>query len=73
MAESDFTPEALAARIAECLDNPAQLIEAAAKARAMGIPDAAERLAGIVESRMPAAGGRSWSTRLHVTFGEIAA
>ena len=39
----------------------------------MGIPDAAERLAAIVESRMPAAGSHSWSTRLHVTFGEIAA
>ena len=73
IAEHDFTPGTLATRIAGCLDNPAQLIEAADQARAMGIPDAAERLAGIVESRMPADGRRSTTARTRTTLGEIAA
>lgn len=73
IAEHDFTPGALATRIAVCLDNPAQLIEAADQARAMGIPDAAERLAGIVESRMPADGRRPTTARTRTTLGEIAA
>jgi UDP-N-acetylglucosamine--N-acetylmuramyl-(pentapeptide) pyrophosphoryl-undecaprenol N-acetylglucosamine transferase len=51
--ESDFTPGVLAARIGEFLDRPGLLVEAAAKALALGIPDAAERLAGLVEDCMP--------------------
>jgi UDP-N-acetylglucosamine--N-acetylmuramyl-(pentapeptide) pyrophosphoryl-undecaprenol N-acetylglucosamine transferase len=53
MAENDFTGPALTARIGDFLDQPGQLAEAAAKALALGIPDAAERLAGFVEGCMP--------------------
>lgn len=56
MAEKDFTMIALAARIADFLNNPAQLADAAAHARAMGIPDAAGRLARVVEDCMPPRG-----------------
>lgn len=73
MAENDFTTETLAARIAGFLDHPARLVEAAAKARAMGIPDAAGRLAGLVEGCMPAGGRRPRPARFRMTLGEIAA
>jgi UDP-N-acetylglucosamine--N-acetylmuramyl-(pentapeptide) pyrophosphoryl-undecaprenol N-acetylglucosamine transferase len=43
-----FTPEALAARLAAFLDEPAELARMAAAARAVGIADAAERLADLV-------------------------
>ncbi len=44
----EFTPEALAARLASLLDAPARLAEMAAAARATGIADAASRLADLV-------------------------
>ena len=59
IAESDFTVAGLAARIGEFLDHPGRLIEAAAKALAMGIPDAAGRLATLVEDCMPAIHGEA--------------
>lgn len=72
MGDSEFTTEAVAARVAGFLEEPQRLAEAAAKAHAMGIPDAAGRLAGLVEERMPVA-GRAGPARLHTILGEIAA
>ncbi|HXQ52311.1 MAG TPA: undecaprenyldiphospho-muramoylpentapeptide beta-N-acetylglucosaminyltransferase [Stellaceae bacterium] len=54
MTESEFTPQALAARLALLLASPAQLEAAARAAHRIGRPDAAERLADIVAA---AAGG----------------
>jgi len=45
-----FRPETLAARLEALLNAPAQLAERAAAARSLGRPDAAERLADLVES-----------------------
>ncbi|MFQ5959547.1 MAG: undecaprenyldiphospho-muramoylpentapeptide beta-N-acetylglucosaminyltransferase, partial [Alphaproteobacteria bacterium] len=53
VAQSAFTPEALAARISAFLDWPSRLAEVAAKARAAGAPEAAVHLADLVERRMP--------------------
>ncbi len=72
MGESEFTAATLAARIAGFLERPSLLDEAAARARAIGMPDAAGRLCGLVEERMPAA-GRAGTARLHSILGEIAA
>lgn len=46
--QSDFTPEALAARISDLAADPAQLTARAAAAKSVGIADAAERLADLV-------------------------
>jgi UDP-N-acetylglucosamine--N-acetylmuramyl-(pentapeptide) pyrophosphoryl-undecaprenol N-acetylglucosamine transferase len=48
MPEHDFTPDALAARLATLLAAPETLITAAAAARNLGMPDAASRLADLV-------------------------
>jgi UDP-N-acetylglucosamine--N-acetylmuramyl-(pentapeptide) pyrophosphoryl-undecaprenol N-acetylglucosamine transferase len=64
--QRDFTSEALAAQVAELIAEPARLVEAAACAKAAGAPQAASRLADLVERCMPANGDRH-----HV--GEIAA
>lgn len=48
MAEKDFTPDTLAARLQGILEHPAQLEQAAAAARALGRPDAARQLADVV-------------------------
>jgi UDP-N-acetylglucosamine--N-acetylmuramyl-(pentapeptide) pyrophosphoryl-undecaprenol N-acetylglucosamine transferase len=48
MAERDFTPDALAGKLAALLDAPDSLLAAAAAARALGMPDAASRLADLV-------------------------
>ena len=52
MPQPDFTPQALAARVAEFLADPAPLAAAAARARAAGTPGAAARLADLVESSL---------------------
>lgn len=49
MAETSFTPEAVTAMVGELMAAPGRLAEVAAAARALGRPDAAERLADIVE------------------------
>jgi UDP-N-acetylglucosamine--N-acetylmuramyl-(pentapeptide) pyrophosphoryl-undecaprenol N-acetylglucosamine transferase len=49
MREPDFTAEALAATIEQFLTTPSLLAVAAEKARAMGAPDATERLADLAE------------------------
>jgi UDP-N-acetylglucosamine--N-acetylmuramyl-(pentapeptide) pyrophosphoryl-undecaprenol N-acetylglucosamine transferase len=49
--QAAFTPARLAAEIAQRLDNPAALRYAADAARALGVPNAAERLADFVISR----------------------
>lgn len=54
MAESEFTSQALVARITELLDQPHRLADAAAHAKAAGTPQAASRLADVVERCMPA-------------------
>jgi len=48
LPQPDFTPESLAARLDAWLDDPAPLAAAADRARAWGIPDAADRLADAV-------------------------
>jgi UDP-N-acetylglucosamine--N-acetylmuramyl-(pentapeptide) pyrophosphoryl-undecaprenol N-acetylglucosamine transferase len=48
MLQNGFTPEALARRLTEILANPETLMEIAAKAKPMGISDAASRLADVV-------------------------
>jgi len=59
MPQDGFTPHALAAMLQRLLDGPATLAEAASCARALGIADAAERLAGVVEQFLPATNGNS--------------
>jgi UDP-N-acetylglucosamine--N-acetylmuramyl-(pentapeptide) pyrophosphoryl-undecaprenol N-acetylglucosamine transferase len=49
MAEADLTPEKLAARFAELMDEPAQLVAAAEAARSLGTPQAVAQLADLVE------------------------
>ncbi|PWB81631.1 MAG: undecaprenyldiphospho-muramoylpentapeptide beta-N-acetylglucosaminyltransferase [Methylocystaceae bacterium] len=46
--QTDFTPEALAARIAAFAADPSLLIERARAAKSVGVADAAERLADVV-------------------------
>jgi len=49
-----FKAETLAARLAGLLDDPSALAEAAKKAKALGYPDAAQRLAEMVLDMLPA-------------------
>ncbi len=49
MPDAAMTPEALGARLAELLSAPEKLVAMAAEAKALGRPDAAERLADLVE------------------------
>jgi UDP-N-acetylglucosamine--N-acetylmuramyl-(pentapeptide) pyrophosphoryl-undecaprenol N-acetylglucosamine transferase len=58
MTEAEFTPEALAARLASLLADPQQLATAAAASRSLSHPDAAERLADLAESLAPLAAGK---------------
>lgn len=48
--QSELTPQRLAEELGKALDDPEQLTEAAAAARAAGRPDAVARLADLVES-----------------------
>ncbi len=48
--EEDLTPETLAAALAALLGNPRRLAKMAAAARRVAVPDAAERLADLVEA-----------------------
>ncbi|NIJ07886.1 UDP-N-acetylglucosamine--N-acetylmuramyl-(pentapeptide) pyrophosphoryl-undecaprenol N-acetylglucosamine transferase [Sphingomonas vulcanisoli] len=50
IAQANFTPPVLAQQITALLEDPEALIAAAALAKASGIPDAAARLADLVES-----------------------
>ncbi len=45
MAEKDFTPAALSAKLVEFMHDPAALVAAAVASRSLGRPDAADRLA----------------------------
>jgi UDP-N-acetylglucosamine--N-acetylmuramyl-(pentapeptide) pyrophosphoryl-undecaprenol N-acetylglucosamine transferase len=58
MTEAEFTPEALAARLASLLADPQQLAKAAAASRSLSHPDAAERLADLAESLVPLVAGK---------------
>lgn len=62
MPQSAFTPEALAARLGELLADPIGLVAHAVAARTHARPDAASRLADLVEARMqtPAVAGQAW-------------
>ncbi len=57
LPEDDFTPTALAARLEDALADPEGLAEAARRARAAGHPDAAERLANMVDELVGNNGG----------------
>jgi UDP-N-acetylglucosamine--N-acetylmuramyl-(pentapeptide) pyrophosphoryl-undecaprenol N-acetylglucosamine transferase len=48
MAQDGFTPASLSARLEAFLTAPTTLMKAAENARALGLPDAAEKLAGLV-------------------------
>jgi len=52
--QPEFKPETLAARLAALLDDPSALAAAAGKARTLGHPDAAGRLADMVLDMLPA-------------------
>jgi UDP-N-acetylglucosamine--N-acetylmuramyl-(pentapeptide) pyrophosphoryl-undecaprenol N-acetylglucosamine transferase len=56
MPEDAFSAEGLAARLAQLMDMPAMLAQAAGAARQAGRPDAAERLADLVERLLPSNG-----------------
>ena len=74
MPQPTFTPDALASRIESFLIAPPRLIDAAMKARSIGVPEAATRLADLVERRMPANGGRGANRALGGSIAqEIAA
>ena len=74
MPQPTFTPDALASRMESFLIAPPRLIDAAKKARSIGVPEAATRLADLVERRMPANGGRGTNRALGGPIaGEIAA
>ncbi len=55
MAQSDFTPPALARRLFELLRAPERLTAASAAAHAASMPDAAQRLADVVQGAEAAA------------------
>lgn len=61
MQEADLTGETLADKLKICLEKPDQLAEMAAKAKALGRPNAAEALADAVERMIP--GFKSGSSR----------
>ena len=48
LPQADFTPERLASEITGLAEHPDRLVDMAGKARTMGRPDAAERLADLV-------------------------
>jgi UDP-N-acetylglucosamine--N-acetylmuramyl-(pentapeptide) pyrophosphoryl-undecaprenol N-acetylglucosamine transferase len=52
MMQEDFTPEALAQKLRELLENPAILATTAAAAKACARPDAVQKLADVVEQRI---------------------
>jgi UDP-N-acetylglucosamine--N-acetylmuramyl-(pentapeptide) pyrophosphoryl-undecaprenol N-acetylglucosamine transferase len=58
MPEAEFTPEALASRLASLLADPQQLAAAAASSRKLSHPDAAERLADLAEAMAPLGAGK---------------
>jgi UDP-N-acetylglucosamine--N-acetylmuramyl-(pentapeptide) pyrophosphoryl-undecaprenol N-acetylglucosamine transferase len=51
LAEKDFTPENIAARLSFMMRNPQHLAEAAAASQKLGRPDASDRLADLVLER----------------------
>jgi len=59
MREEQFTPETLAAFLSDVLAEPARLDAAAAAARGFGRPDAARRLAEVVQDLLKANGGHN--------------
>lgn len=59
MAQNEFTPGALAGWLEAALDQPAELATVAAAARKAGHPQAARRLADLVEGLLPATGNGS--------------
>ncbi len=71
--EGAFTPEALARRIETFLGEPSLLAQAAAKARAAGAPEAATRLADLVDRRIPARGSGANGARYGASAREVAA
>jgi len=52
IAQTDFTPAALAAALTDLLTNPAALVAAASAARSQARPDATNRLADLVQDLM---------------------
>jgi UDP-N-acetylglucosamine--N-acetylmuramyl-(pentapeptide) pyrophosphoryl-undecaprenol N-acetylglucosamine transferase len=58
MPEAEFTPEALASRLASLLADPQQLTAAATASRKLSHPDAAERLADLAEAMAPLGAGK---------------
>ncbi|MBO6783751.1 MAG: undecaprenyldiphospho-muramoylpentapeptide beta-N-acetylglucosaminyltransferase [Alphaproteobacteria bacterium] len=63
MAQNEFTPAAMAGWLEAALESSDALARVASAARAMGHPDAAERLADLVEHLMPANGNGNGADR----------
>jgi UDP-N-acetylglucosamine--N-acetylmuramyl-(pentapeptide) pyrophosphoryl-undecaprenol N-acetylglucosamine transferase len=61
MSQPEFTAGALAGWLESAAAEPTTLAQVAAAARAAAHPDAAERLADMVEARLPANGGRGYA------------
>ncbi|MDO5646189.1 MAG: undecaprenyldiphospho-muramoylpentapeptide beta-N-acetylglucosaminyltransferase [Dermabacter sp.] len=57
IADADLTPDALIATVRECLVNPEILASMSEAARRFGVRDAAERLADLIASTIPALSG----------------
>ena len=57
--QPEFKPETLAARLASLIDDPSMLADAARKAKTLGHPDAAQRLADMVLDMLPAAAAKA--------------
>ena len=62
MPQDSFSGPALAARLMHLLEHPETMVEAASCSRALGIPDAAERLAGAVMNLLPRSNGNEGHT-----------
>lgn len=67
LPQDRFTAEALAARLKDLFDMPATLQAAAGAARAFGVPDAASRLADLVETRLRPAGAAAATVAVRET------
>jgi hypothetical protein len=69
LKQNKFTPEAVAERIAQLAANPQGLADMAAAAARFAMPDAAQRLASVVETVMRGENG----TRTQSTHSNAAA
>jgi UDP-N-acetylglucosamine--N-acetylmuramyl-(pentapeptide) pyrophosphoryl-undecaprenol N-acetylglucosamine transferase len=72
MTQTEFTPAAMAGWLEAALESSETLARVASAARAFGIPDAAARLADLVEGLVPANGDGNGHTRREPELREAA-